>query len=108
MRLWPMLLAPLVTAATLGAAGMWLSSAEMLHSRLSYDSLGGPAAYILYAVVVGLGVLHWLVDVLLREVRRAIDQRRNRHRARSRQPAAGHLGAPRGIYDRPVTLPPRP
>ncbi len=89
---------PLFLAALLLAAGIALTEAGMLDARLSYDALGGPAAYVLYAVVVGLGVALFAFDRVVRAVRLRLAVADVRREARTLPPA--RMASPR-----PAVLP---
>lgn len=65
MRPHSLLTGPLVMAATTYGVGYWIQTAGMAETRLSYDALGGPAAWVMYALVVGLGILHLSFDLLV-------------------------------------------
>lgn len=105
MRALSFVSAPAVMAATVFGAGWMLQGAGMLHARLTYDALGGPAAYVLYGVVVGLGLLHLLFDRAVDAARSLARSRRvGRHASRSARPS------PRPVHagPAPVPLPPLP
>lgn len=76
MRALSFVSAPVVMAATVFGAGWWLRSEGMLHARLTFDAMGGPAAYVLYGLVVGLGVLHLLLDRVVEGLRLIARSRR--------------------------------